>query len=66
MTIKEGVEYSVGITFVVENEIASGLRFLQVVKRAGVTGAYGPSYRQPGRQAYVPVDKTEAMLGSVR
>ncbi|GMK53705.1 hypothetical protein CspeluHIS016_0102910 [Cutaneotrichosporon spelunceum] len=50
MTIKEGVEYSVGITFVVENEIVSGLRFLQVVKRAGVTvdkteamlGSYGP------------------------
>ncbi|BEI91007.1 uncharacterized protein CcaverHIS019_0310770 [Cutaneotrichosporon cavernicola] len=37
VTIKEGVEYSVGITFVVENEIVSGLRFLQVVKRAGVT-----------------------------
>ncbi|BEJ14056.1 hypothetical protein CspHIS471_0312300 [Cutaneotrichosporon sp. HIS471] len=50
VTIKEGVEYSVGITFVVENEIVSGLRFLQVVKRAGVTvdkteamlGSYGP------------------------
>lgn len=27
-----------GITFVVKGEIASGLRFLQVVKRSGVTG----------------------------
>lgn len=24
----------------VENEIVSGLRFLQVVKRSGITGAY--------------------------
>ncbi|EIW68213.1 hypothetical protein TREMEDRAFT_69259 [Tremella mesenterica DSM 1558] len=50
MIIKEGVEYSVGITFVVENEIVSGLKYLQVVKRAGLTvdkteamlGSYGP------------------------
>ncbi|WWC63369.1 uncharacterized protein I303_105969 [Kwoniella dejecticola CBS 10117] len=50
VTIKEGVEYSVGITFTVENEIVSGLRFLQVVKRSGITvdkteamlGSYGP------------------------
>lgn len=52
MLIKEGVDYSVGelkctfvanssgISFVVENEIVSGLRFLQVVKRAGVTGTF--------------------------
>ena len=50
MTIKEGAEYSVGITFLwvndlvlyddisVEGEIVSGLKFLQVVKRAGVKG----------------------------
>ncbi|WVQ95018.1 hypothetical protein IAU59_002110 [Kwoniella sp. CBS 9459] len=50
LTIKEGVEYSVGITFTVENEIVSGLKYLQVVKRAGLTvdkteamlGSYGP------------------------
>ncbi|WVR09543.1 hypothetical protein IAU60_006612 [Kwoniella sp. DSM 27419] len=50
MTIKEGVEYSVGITFTVQGEIVSGLKFIQVVKRAGVTvdrseemiGSYGP------------------------
>ncbi|KAK4688816.1 Rho GDP-dissociation inhibitor, partial [Tremellales sp. Uapishka_1] len=48
--IKEGVEYSVGITFVVENEIVSGLKYLQVVKRSGLKvdkteamlGSYGP------------------------
>ncbi|WWD19146.1 hypothetical protein CI109_103604 [Kwoniella shandongensis] len=49
ITIKEGVEYSVGITFVVENEIVSGLKYLQVVKRSGMKDT---------------VDKTEAMLGS--
>lgn len=60
VTIKEGVDYSVGISFVwvgcmklelmcsVENEIASGLKYIQVVKRAGIT-----------------VDRTEAMLGCV-
>ncbi|WVF67431.1 hypothetical protein IAT40_002187 [Kwoniella sp. CBS 6097] len=50
LTIKEGVEYSVGITFTVENEIVSGLKYLQVVKRTGITvdkteamlGSYGP------------------------
>lgn len=38
VTIKEGVEYSVGIKFRVKSEIVSGLKYLQVVKRAGVTG----------------------------
>ncbi|ORX38423.1 E set domain-containing protein [Kockovaella imperatae] len=50
VTIKEGVEYSVGITFLVQNEIVSGLKYIQVVKRAGITvdkteamlGSYGP------------------------
>lgn len=37
VSIKEGAEYSVGIKFVVKNEIVSGLKYLQVVKRAGVT-----------------------------
>ncbi|CAD6586315.1 MAG: hypothetical protein TREMPRED_004387 [Tremellales sp. Tagirdzhanova-0007] len=50
MIIKEGIEYSVGITFAVEGQIVSGLKYLQVVKRAGVKldkteamlGSYGP------------------------
>ncbi|KAL7422554.1 rho GDP dissociation inhibitor [Cryptotrichosporon argae] len=62
ITIKEGVEYSVGISFAVEGEIVSGLRFLQVVKRAGIKvdkteamlGSYGP---QP--EAYTKVFATE-------
>ncbi|KAI6105704.1 immunoglobulin E-set [Pisolithus sp. B1] len=49
--IKEGVEYNVRITFKVNHSIISGVRYIQVVKRAGVRvekleqmlGSYGPS-----------------------
>ncbi|CEH14384.1 Rho GDP-dissociation inhibitor [Ceraceosorus bombacis] len=47
LTIKEGVEYHVSFKFTVGQEVLSGLRFIQVVKRGGI-----------------PVDKTEAMIGS--
>ncbi|KAH7887874.1 immunoglobulin E-set [Phlebopus sp. FC_14] len=48
--IKEGVEYNVRITFKVNHSIVSGVRYLQVVKRAGMKvdkleqmlGSYGP------------------------
>ncbi|KAG8847559.1 hypothetical protein FRB91_011676, partial [Serendipita sp. 411] len=51
VTIKEGVEYSVGITFQVNHSIISGVRYIQVVKRAGIKvdkleqmlGSYAPS-----------------------
>ncbi|KAI9637413.1 putative Rho GDP-dissociation inhibitor 1 [Dioszegia hungarica] len=64
MTIKEGVEYSVGITFVVENEIVSGLKYLQVVKRSGIKvdkveamlGSYGPN---PKGEVYTKVFASE-------
>lgn len=50
ITIKEGVEYNVSISFSVGAEVLSGLKYLHVVKRAGVTvdkleemiGSYGP------------------------
>ncbi|EPQ59340.1 E set domain-containing protein [Gloeophyllum trabeum ATCC 11539] len=50
VTIKEGVEYNVRITFKVNHSIISGVRYIQVVKRAGVRvdkmeqmlGSYGP------------------------
>ncbi|KAI8453315.1 immunoglobulin E-set [Phakopsora pachyrhizi] len=50
ITIKEGVEYSVEISFKVEGGVVSGVKYLQVVKRAGVRmdklesmiGSYGP------------------------
>ena len=79
MTIKEGIEYSVGITFAcvsvqiardtrrrwltfgrVENEIISGLRYIQVVKRSGIKGAQ----HVVDMLLICTVDKTEAMLGS--
>lgn len=42
LNIKEGVDYSVKIRFAVGNEILSGLKYVQVVKRAGVTGKLSP------------------------
>ncbi|KZT51373.1 E set domain-containing protein [Calocera cornea HHB12733] len=51
ITIKEGAEYAVTMTFMVNHSIVSGLRYLQVVKRTGIKldkmdsmiGSYGPS-----------------------
>jgi hypothetical protein len=40
LTIKEGVEYHVAIKFSVGAEVLSGLKYLHVVKRAGVTGEF--------------------------
>lgn len=53
--IKEGVVYQVRIKFSVDHNIISGLRYLQVVKRAGVKvdkmeemiGSYGPQAAVP-------------------
>ncbi|CED84748.1 Rho GDP-dissociation inhibitor [Phaffia rhodozyma] len=50
INIKEGIEYSVGIEFTVENQIVSGLKYLQLVKRSGIKvdktekmiGSHGP------------------------
>ncbi|KAJ7068136.1 immunoglobulin E-set [Mycena amicta] len=50
IVIKEDVEYNVRITFKVNHSIISGVRYIQVVKRAGVKvdkleqmlGSYGP------------------------
>jgi len=39
INIKEGVEYNVRITFRVNHSIISGVRYIQVVKRAGITGS---------------------------
>jgi len=58
IVIKEGVEYNVRITFKVNHSIISGVRYIQVVKRAGVKvdkleqmlGSYGPS---PSDQPYI-------------
>ncbi len=37
VTIKEGVEYNISISFTVGTEVLSGLKYLHVVKRAGVS-----------------------------
>ncbi|EJT97744.1 E set domain-containing protein [Dacryopinax primogenitus] len=37
ITIKEGAEYSVTVEFKVNHGLTTGLRFIQVVKRAGLT-----------------------------
>ncbi|KAJ7507661.1 immunoglobulin E-set [Mycena galericulata] len=57
IVIKEDVEYNVRITFKVNHSIISGVRYIQVVKRAGVKvdkleqmlGSYGP---HPQGEAY--------------
>lgn len=54
ITIKEGVEYNVRISFKVNHSIISGVRYLQVVKRSGIKvdkleqmlGSYGPNTKE--------------------
>jgi len=71
ITIKEGVEYNVRITFKVNHSIISGVRYMQVVKRAGVRvdkmeqmlGSYGA---HPKGEAYTknfdPEESPSGML----
>ncbi|GBE79331.1 rho GDP-dissociation inhibitor [Sparassis latifolia] len=71
ITIKEGVEYNVRITFKVNHSIISGVRYIQVVKRAGMKvdkleqmlGSYGP---KPDGSAYTknfdPEESPSGML----
>ncbi|KAI8915987.1 immunoglobulin E-set [Gorgonomyces haynaldii] len=50
LTIKEGIEYRLKISFKVNNDVISGLKYLQVVKKMGIrvdkmeemVGSYGP------------------------
>ncbi|KII95319.1 hypothetical protein PLICRDRAFT_34162 [Plicaturopsis crispa FD-325 SS-3] len=69
--IKEGVEYNVRITFKVNHSIISGVRYIQVVKRAGIKvdkleqmlGSYGPA---PNGEPYVKnFDPEESPSGMV-
>ncbi|CAA7259551.1 unnamed protein product [Cyclocybe aegerita] len=71
ISIKEGVEYNVRITFKVNHSIISGVRYIQVVKRSGIKvdkleqmlGSYGPS---PTGEAYAknfdPEESPSGML----
>ncbi|GAV99159.1 immunoglobulin E-set [Lentinula edodes] len=71
VVIKEGVEYNVRIRFKVNHSIISGVRYIQVVKRAGVKvdkmeqmlGSYGPS---PNSEPYVKnFDPEESPSGMI-
>ncbi|KAI0750949.1 rho GDP-dissociation inhibitor [Daedaleopsis nitida] len=71
ITIKEGIEFNVRINFKVNHSIISGVRYMQVVKRAGVKvdkmeqmlGSYGP---HPKGEAYTknfdPEESPSGML----
>ncbi|KAJ8481250.1 hypothetical protein ONZ45_g15362 [Pleurotus djamor] len=64
VAIKEGVEYNVRIIFKVNHSIITGVRYIQVVKRAGITvdkleqmlGSYGP---HPQGEPYIKNFDTE-------
>jgi len=69
IVIKEGVEYNVRITFKVNHSIISGVRYIQAVKRAGVTvdkleqmlGSYGP-HADPYTKNFDPDESPSGML----
>ena len=50
-TLKEGIDIKLKLRFIVENQIVSGLKFVNATKRAGMTvdkeesvlGSYGPN-----------------------
>jgi len=71
ITIKEGIEYNVRITFRVNHSIISGVRYIQVVKRSGIKvdkleqmlGSYGP---HPKNEPYIKnFDPEESPSGMV-
>ncbi|KAG1755839.1 immunoglobulin E-set [Suillus lakei] len=65
ITIKEGVEYNVRITFKVNHSIISGVRYIQLVKRAGIKGINTFSLWFRSLILIISiVDKLEQMLGS--
>ncbi|UZJ53785.1 hypothetical protein CBS101457_003105 [Exobasidium rhododendri] len=69
LTIKEGVEYNVAISFSVGQEVLSGLKYLHVVKRAGVTvdkleemiGSFGPR-PEPYTKRFATEESPSGML----
>jgi len=69
LTIKEGVEYSLGITFLVQNQIVSGMKYIQVVKRAGIKvdkseymiGSFGPS-PEPVTKVFAAEESPSGMM----
>ncbi|PWN53691.1 E set domain-containing protein [Violaceomyces palustris] len=69
LVVKEGVEYNVKIRFSVGSDILSGLKYVQVVKRAGVTvdrmeemiGSYGPK-AEPYEKNFASNEAPSGML----
>ncbi|KAH9850730.1 rho GDP-dissociation inhibitor [Lenzites betulinus] len=71
ITLKEGIEFNVRIKFKVNHSIISGVRYIQVVKRAGVTvdkmeqmlGSYGPHPKgEPYVKNFDPEESPSGML----
>lgn len=69
ITIKEGVDYHVSISFSVGAEMLLGLRYIHVVKRAGVKldkmeemiGSYGPR-AEPYERSFSQEEAPSGML----
>ncbi|KAF8609495.1 E set domain-containing protein [Ceratobasidium sp. AG-I] len=69
IVIKEGIEYNVGLTIHVTNAVITGLRYIHVVKRAGVKvdklehmiGSYGPK-EEPHSVTFITEESPSGML----
>ncbi|KAJ2779917.1 rho GDP dissociation inhibitor [Coemansia javaensis] len=69
IVIKEGVDYTFKIEFVVQREVVSGLKFLQSIKRHHITlekmeemcGSYGPKYENQ-EKTFAPAKAPSGML----
>ncbi|KAI8816760.1 immunoglobulin E-set [Fimicolochytrium jonesii] len=69
MTIKEGVEYRLKVTFKVQHDVVSGLKYLHVVKRKGIKvdkmeemlGSYGPA-TEPYEKKFLAEEAPSGML----
>jgi len=69
ITIKEGVEYSVAISFEIKHTIVTGLKYLQVIKRAGLKvdkmeemlGSYGPN-EKPYTKVFPPEESPSGVI----
>ncbi|SPC64501.1 probable rho GDP dissociation inhibitor [Ustilago sp. UG-2017b] len=69
INVKEGVEYSVKIRFSVGSDILSGLKYVQVVKRAGIKvdkmeemiGSYGPR-AEPYEKTFASSEAPSGMM----
>ena len=67
--IKEGVEYRLCIRFKVQNDVVSGLKYIHIVKKAGIKvdkaeemlGSYGPS-SDPYEKKFLPEEAPSGMI----